>query len=203
MIAQLRGELLQVEEGQAIVDVNGVGYAVSVGPNRGSELLPGTDVVLSISTQVREDAITLYGFGTTVERKAFETLLGVSGVGPKLALGVVDSLGVDGLARAVHTEDLRAIMAVPGVGRKTAQRLVLELKGKLVQRFAPTRPTITPPPGNPPLVKDPLRLALAKLGYRKSEIDLAEGGVNSSGLQDAPLKDRLSAALNILSRGRA
>jgi Holliday junction DNA helicase RuvA len=202
MIAMLRGELHQVEGGRAILDVNGVGYEVSVGPNHATDLLPGTDLVLFISTQVREDAITLFGFPTTVERKAFDTLLAVSGVGPKLALGVVDSLGVDGLARAVHTEDLRAIMAVPGVGRKTAQRLVLELKGKLVQRFAPTRPTITPPPGNPPLVKDPLRLALAKLGYRKSEIDMAEQGIRGTGQQDAPLAERLSTALNILSRGR-
>ena len=200
MIALLRGELLQVEDGHAIVDVNGVGYLVSVGPNHASELLPGSDLVLSISTKVREDAITLFGFPNATQRRAFDTLLAVSGVGPKLALAVVDSLDVDGLARAVHTEDLRAIMAVPGVGRKTAQRLILELKGKLVQRFAPTRPTITPPPGNPPLVKDPLRLALAKLGYRKSEIDLAESGIRSNQQQDAPLAERLSTALNILSR---
>lgn len=203
MIALLRGELLELGEAGAIVDVNGVGYLVRVGGRHSGDLHVGDDVTLSISTQVREDAITLYGFRKADDRKLFEQLMGISGVGPKLALALVDGLGLAGLATAVHTEDVRALLAIPGIGKKTAQRLVLELKGRIERGFSATSPTITPPPGNPPISKDPLRLALARLGYRKTEIDGAVRGINDAGLADKPLAERLSAALRVLSGGRA
>lgn len=203
MIARIRGEVVELGDHRAIVDVNGVGYEVRCGSGLQASLGLGDETTLAISTQVREDAITLYGFSSTEERGVFEQLMGITGVGPKLALSVVDSLGVAGLAMAIHTEDTRMLLQVPGIGKKTAQRLVLELKGKIVRQFSPTGPTITPAPGNPPMSKDPLRLALARLGYRKSEIDSAEAGLHASGLGEAPLQERLSGALRILSGGRA
>ena len=202
MIARIRGELVEQADGRILVDVHGVGYELRCGPRLQGELSLGEQVTLSVSTQVREDAITLYGFTGTDERALFEQLMGISGVGPKLALALVDSLGVAGLATAIHTEDTRMLLQVPGIGKKTAQRLVLELKGKIVRQFSPTGPTITPVPGNPPASKDPLRLALARLGYRKTEIDSAEAGLRSAGLGEAPLQERLSGALRILSGGR-
>ncbi|MCP4809361.1 MAG: Holliday junction branch migration protein RuvA [Proteobacteria bacterium] len=203
MIARLVGEVVEVTTGALILDVSGVGYLVRVGPRHGSVIVLGDVVTLSISTQVREDAITLYGFRKSDDRALFEQLMSVSGVGPKLALALCDGLGIAGLATAVHTEDTRALLAVPGVGKKTAQRLVLEMKGRIERNFSPTSPTITPPPGNPPSSKDPLRLALARLGYRKTEIDGAVRGITDAGLADKPLAERLSAALRVLSGGRA
>jgi len=202
MIARIRGELVELDEGKLIVDVQGVGYELRCGGRLQSSFTLGEEITLSVSTQVREDAITLYGFANSEERALFEQLMGISGVGPKLALSLVDAMGLAGLATAIHTEDTRALLQVPGIGKKTAQRLVLELKGKIVRQFSPTGPTITPPPGNPPQSKDPLRLALARLGYRKTEIDSAERGLFDAGLADAPLQERLSGALRILSGGR-
>ncbi|HJN72725.1 MAG TPA: Holliday junction branch migration protein RuvA [Myxococcota bacterium] len=199
MIARIRGQLVELGDDRVLVDVRGVGYELRCGGRLQSGLALGEEVTLSVSTQVREDSITLYGFLGSEERGLFEQLMGITGVGPKLALSLVDTLGVAGLAMAIHSEDTRMLLQVPGIGKKTAQRLVLELKGKIVRQFSPTGPTITPPPGNPPLSRDPLRLALARLGYRKSEIDSAEAGLRAAGLADAPLQERLSGALRILS----
>lgn len=195
MIARLRGEIAELGSGRAVVDVNGVGYDVNVGQRTIEALTEGDEATLHISTQIREDDITLYGFTNRDERLAFQILLGVNKVGPQLAMSLLNTLPLGDLSRAVETDDVIALSRVPGVGKKTAQRLALELKGKL-----PAAAFEVPAgPAAPARPEDPLPLALARLGYRKSEIDQALLGLRAQDLQEAPLPQRLSAALKILS----
>ena len=163
MIAQLTGRLVHTEAGRGVVDVRGVGYEVFATSRAFAAWAEIDEVVVHVSTQVREDAIALYGFERPLERTAFTVLLGVSGVGPRMALAALDTLTVEELTRAVETDDAVALGRIPGVGKKTAQRLALELKGKLPVSFevaarsgkAPSRPA------------DPLPLALAPAGVRQ------------------------------------
>ena len=135
MIAQLTGTIARRAGGFVILDVNGVGYKVSV-PLSVLENLPPEDegnvqkVTLVTHLIVREDDLSLYGFGSETELRAFELLLTVSGVGPKVALALLSALTVEDLAHAIADEDVRTLTRVPGVGAKTAQRMVLELKDK-------------------------------------------------------------------------
>lgn len=197
MIARLRGELVELVGGRAVVDVNGVGYLVHIGQNLALRLVVGEEVSLSISTQVREDAINLYGFKSPASRQAFETLLNVKGLGPKLGLTVLDSLGLKKLSVAIQQEDTHALTSVSGIGRRTAERMVVELRGKLsAGDFSVASPTLAPAETSE---GDALRLALARLGYRKAEIDLAIQGLVRADANNGSLQERLSASLRILS----
>lgn len=196
MIARLAGEVAGVGVDTVVLDVRGVGYLVATGGRLCRELEEGQALTLHISTQVREDSITLTGFTRAVERDAFERLITLPKIGPKLALALLDHLGLEKLAAAVEREDVGVLASVPGVGRRTGERLVLELRGKLQVEFVPAA---EPPKAQP---GDPLPLALAQLGYRKSEIDLALAGLQSAGLADRDLQTRLSASLRILSGGQ-
>ncbi|MED5369731.1 MAG: Holliday junction branch migration protein RuvA [Myxococcota bacterium] len=197
MIAMLRGEVVEKDESLLILDVSGVGYAVSVGSAMAARTGLGETLTFSISTQVREDSITLYGFEDSHGRRLFEQLLSVSGVGPKMGMALIDTLGFKGLIRALQEEDARALTAVSGVGKKTAQRLLLEMRGKVSMPFIPGPAAgVTTAPA---AAEDPLRLALARLGYRKSEIDRAVSGVEEAGEGNHNLQARLSAALRVLS----
>lgn len=131
MIAQLRGTVIQLTATSAVIDVNGVGIKTLCGPNTTAELRSGEQATLATSLVVREDSLTLYGFGTAEERDFFELLMSASGVGPKLAQAALAVLAPDDLRRAIATEDLVALTRVPGVGRKGAQRIVIELKDKV------------------------------------------------------------------------
>jgi len=196
MIARLTGELVHRDGQRGILDVQGVGYAI----HATSQALEGWSDAerceVWVSTQVREDAITLYAFATDIDRQAFEVLLNVKGVGPKAGLATLDTLAVEALSEAVESDDLAALSRIPGVGKRTAQRLALELKGKLPVSFSPTaggavRRRVT---------EDPMALALARLDYGKSEIDRALMVLVQQGLgPDQPLEKRLGAALRILS----
>ena len=199
MIAMLRGVVASVGADHVVLDVQGVGYKVQVP----GTLLGGASSeqprTLHVSTIVREDAFSLYGFDTGEARDTFDILRGVNKVGPKVALAVLSTLAPRELVRAVASEDLAALSRVPGIGRKTASRMVLELNGKLPSAFEPDpagsaaqAPKASPRP-------DPLMLALARLDYRKSEIDRAIG--QAPGVDDAPLEARLRAALRILASG--
>ena len=129
MIARLRGTLAGTAGSGVIVDVNGVGYLVHATP---SVLRLGTgEVTVQVHTVVREDALQLFGFATAEERELFELLLGVSGVGPKVALAIVSGSTPAELRKAIVREDVKRFQAIPGIGLKTAQRVVLELKEKL------------------------------------------------------------------------
>jgi holliday junction DNA helicase RuvA len=129
MIARLRGRVAGRAGGGLIVDVNGVGYLVHAAPS--VQRLGGGEITIEIHTIVREDALQLYGFATADERELFELLLGVSGVGPKVALAIVSGSTPAELRRAIARDDVKRFQAIQGVGLKTAQRVVLELKEKL------------------------------------------------------------------------
>lgn len=196
MIARLRGSVAEVAAGHLVLDVNGVGYEVHI-PARTAEVarLDAT-VTLHVHTAMREDAITLYGFASPAEKEAFLLLVTVQQVGPKLALAALSSLTVDALARAINGNDLRALTAISGVGKKTAERMVLELKGKFA--WTPESPAVATAKAAP---DDPLPLALAQLGYKKSEIDVALARLAERGLAEGPLDKRLAESLRIFAAG--
>ena len=129
MIARLRGRIAGRAGSGLIVDVNGVGYLVHATPS--VQRLGDGEVTIEVHTVVREDALQLYGFAAADERELFELLLGVSGVGPKVALAIVSGSPVGELRRAIVREDSARFQAIPGVGKKTAERIVLDLKDKL------------------------------------------------------------------------
>lgn len=153
MIARLRGHVTTRGDGVAVVDVNGVGYLVHAAPS--VRRLGGGEVTLEVHTVVREDALQLYGFATAEERELFELLLGVNGIGPKVALAIVSGSTPAELRRAIAREDVKRFQAIPGVGLKTAQRVVLELKEKLTIADA------VPEPGADLTARD----ALVELGW--------------------------------------
>ena len=129
MIARLRGTVVSRSGGSLVVDVNGVGYLVAATPS--VHRLGTGEIAIEVHTVVREDALQLYGFATAEERELFELLLGVNGVGPKVALAIVSGSPPAELRRAIARDDTARFEAIPGIGRKTAQRVVLELKAKL------------------------------------------------------------------------
>lgn len=132
MIASLRGELVQKGPGRAVIDVAGVGYEVFLSLRSGERLpAKGAEIFLHIHTSVREDAITLYGFGEPEEREMFLLLTTVSGVGPKLALNILSGIGIQELGHAISTQDSKRLTLLSGVGKKTAARLCVELKDKV------------------------------------------------------------------------
>lgn len=197
MIARLRGTVAEIGPDHLVVDVQGVGYEVLVPGRTAKTAQEEAPVLLHVYTAVREDAITLYGFATPAEKATFEVLIGVNQVGPRMALGILGALPPADLARAVEGNDLRTLTGVPGVGKKTAERLVLELRGKLAWAPVPAAGVVTSTRPD-----DPLPLALAQLGYKKSEIDGVQARLAERGLADAPLPERLSAALALFAQGR-
>ncbi|MDA8090315.1 MAG: Holliday junction branch migration protein RuvA [Nitrospiraceae bacterium] len=164
MIGTLRGRLLSKRPTEIIVDVQGVGYEVFV-PGSAISGLPeqGVDVFLHIHTHVKEDSIRLYGFPSQHEKQVFATLLNVNGVGPRLALNILSSLPGDSFRQAVESEDTAALSKVPGIGKKTAARIILELRQKL--------PSITE--GQKDAVFEDALSALVNLGYKKAEAQRA------------------------------
>jgi Holliday junction DNA helicase RuvA len=143
MIARLKGILEEVNLTQCIIDVHGVGYEVFI-PMSTFDKLPrqSENVALLINTQVREDSITLYGFATSEEKQLFEILIAASGVGPKLALSILSSMPVQSFCSAIVNADLKTINRINGIGKRTAEKLIVELKdkiGKLMPSFATQR----------------------------------------------------------------
>ncbi|MDA8169659.1 MAG: Holliday junction branch migration protein RuvA [Nitrospiraceae bacterium] len=159
MIGTLRGRLVHKRAAGVIVDVHGVGYEVMM-PVSALSSLPeqGVEVFLHIHTHVREDGIKLFGFATEQEKQLFVTLLGVNGVGPKLALNILSGTPADMFSRAVAADDVAALSKIPGVGKKTAGRIILELKQKL--------PAIETPRD---IIFEDALSALVNLGYRKTD----------------------------------
>jgi Holliday junction DNA helicase RuvA len=171
VIASVSGSVLAITGESAVIEVGGVGLAVHCTPATLATLRTGTTARLATSLVVREDSLTLFGFATDDERGVFETLQGVTGVGPRLAQAVLAAHSPDAVRAAVATDDVGALMLVAGVGRKGAQRLVLELKDKLGQTA--TAATVLRLPGRegPGLWRDQLRSALLGLGWSSREVD--------------------------------
>ena len=172
MIAHLRGRVLRKTPQEVVVDVGGVGYRVAIPVSTfyrvGEE---GDELSLRIHTQVREDTLALFGFLTAAEQEVFERLIAVAGVGPKLAVGILSGIEVPDFVAALRSNDLARLTRIPGVGKKTAERLVLELKDKMPALHAgEPETTATPSPASP---KDDLLSALANLGYSRAEVERA------------------------------
>ena len=162
MIAHLRGTLLETSPGHAIVECHGVGYDVTVSMNTFAQLpAPGGEVSLFIHTHVREDQIALFGFHAAEEKALFEKLLSVSGIGPKLAVNILGGMNTRDLVVALRGGDAARLTRMPGVGKKTAERMVLELKDKLAEF------TIAPAVPRPKhALEDDVLSALTNLGYQ-------------------------------------
>jgi holliday junction DNA helicase RuvA len=171
MIGLLRGRLLEKRPNQVILDVSGVGYLVAVPLSTFAALgeLHG-EVTLLIHTHVREDALALYGFLSQREKHLFELLLGASGVGPTLALKILSGMNVEELIPAIRTGDLGRLTRIPGVGRKTAERMVVELKDKLE---AVATEAEKPAAASPAGVEADVKSALINLGYDERAADAA------------------------------
>lgn len=159
MIGSLRGTLLSKKPHEIIVEASGVGYRLFVPLGTLADMPEeGKGVFLHVHTQVRDDAIDLYGFSSEEEKKTFTTLLKVSGVGPKVALNIISGISHEDFLKAVEAEDIAVLSKIPGLGKKTAHRIVLELKGKLSLRE----------PSRSRMFEDTLS-ALVNLGYRKQQ----------------------------------
>lgn len=193
MIAHLKGTLLKKTPASALLDVNGVGYLVFIPLTTYYELPElGDTLSFFIHTHVREDALKLYGFLSEDDKNIFETLIGVNKVGPKLALTILSGLSAQGLAQAVSAQDIARLNAIPGVGSKTAERLVLELKDKL----APLAPSPGAPAASNGVMSDALS-ALINLGYKRPAAEQALKTVWQNG--PASLENLIKESLNILS----
>lgn len=170
MIAHLRGKLLVKHPNQAVVETAGVGYDVTITVPTFSDLpAAGAEVALYIHTHVREDAISLYGFLRPSEKLLFEKLITVSGIGPTLAIKILSGMAADEMVGSIRGNDLARLTRIPGIGRKTAERMVLELRDKLPEvgmAAAPVIPTIN-------AVEEDVLSALVNLGYQRPAAEKA------------------------------
>lgn len=205
MLHHLKGELTVCDAGFAVVDCGGVGYALTISTGTAEKLSPllGEEVFVFTHLQVREDGIELYGFGSREELSAFRLLITVSGVGPKAAMSILSTMTPDRFAYAVCTEDAKALSRAPGIGGKTAARIVLELKDKIskdqmsgdiasLKDTAPVKAPIGAAAGKLGEAQD----ALSVLGYSRSEIAEVLRGIDVSALS---LEEIIKAALRRFS----
>lgn len=182
MIAHLRGKLLAKHPNQAIVETGGVGYDLVITVPTFSDLpAVGNDVALHVHTHVREDVIALYGFLRPSEKLLFEKLITVSGIGPKLAITILSGMAADEMVAAIRCNDIAKLTRIPGIGKKTAERMVLELRDKLPGTASAT----TPPASAMTATEEDVLSALLNLGYQRPAAEKAvaqaatEGGVKS------------------------
>ena len=190
MIGKLSGLLVERNPPQVVVDCNGVGYEVDV-PMSTFYNLPGNGERVSLLTHfvVREDAQVLYGFGTVGERSTFRLLIRISGVGPKMALGLLSGLSVTELAQVVTLQDSARLVKIPGIGKKTAERLLLELKGKLGADIALPAHPVTDAQGD-------ILQALVALGYSDKEAAAAMRALP----KEASVSEGIRLALRALAK---
>jgi holliday junction DNA helicase RuvA len=177
VIARLTGRIVEKQATRLVVDVHGVGYEVQVPLSTFYHLPePGADVTLRIHTHVREDALSLFGFATALEQQLFERLIAISGIGPKLALAVLSGIDPADLVHAVQAGDVGRLTLIPGVGKKTAERIGLELKGRLPQQWAAELAADAGGPPRETTLRADLVSALLNLGYHRA---LAEKSVDA------------------------
>lgn len=160
MIGLLTGKIISSKPTQIILDVNGVGYLVNISISTFEKISDKDIVSIFIHTSVKEDSITLFGFYTQSEKEMFELLISISGIGPKVSLGILSGIAVDDLKDAIANGNVSRLIAIPGIGRKTAERVVLELRNKVDAIKADGSIKETP-------VKDEAVAALATLGYQR------------------------------------
>jgi Holliday junction DNA helicase RuvA len=197
MIAQLTGTTRSINTDRIILEVSGVGYLIHITPSTAATLTLGSSLTIHTSMVVREDSMTLYGFIDASARETFELVQTVSGIGPRVALSILAHLTPDQLADAIESESISILSGVPGIGKKGAQRILLELKGKLSRTGIPGAPIMS----SQPIWREQLSGALISLGYSAREadstisvvaIDCANRGVDPA---RADLSELLKAAL--------
>ncbi|MEK6653838.1 MAG: Holliday junction branch migration protein RuvA [Thermodesulfobacteriota bacterium] len=200
MIARISGILIQKSVTHCVVDVHGTGYRIIVPLSTFYEL-PKEDqpVVLHVHTHVREDAISLYGFHTREEREVFQMMISVSGIGPKLAVNILSGIAAGELVRAVTEEDLKRLTGIPGVGKKTAERMILELKDKAAKlgRDDVTVCTVAVKTGDQ--VKEDALSALVNLGYKGSAVKDVVDRIMRTAPETPSLDQLLKQALRTLA----
>jgi Holliday junction DNA helicase RuvA len=203
MIGRLTGKVVAQADGTTLVDVHGVGYELQVPLGTVGRLAADADgrITIHVHTHAREDALILYGFATEADRLAFRTLIGVSSVGPKTALAVLGTLPAEALARVIASKNLGELTQVPGIGKKTAERMVLELRDKLPQTATGA---LAPLPGRAiaPAASSNAELlasALTRMGYRAAETDRAIAALGER-VDSAPLPELVREALALLSK---
>jgi Holliday junction DNA helicase RuvA len=202
LIGRLTGRVVEESpDGTLVLDVAGVGYEVVVPLGALGRARPASQdsVTLFVHTHVREDALMLYGFAAREDRAAFRALISISNIGPKIAMAILGALSAAELATVIARREVARLTNIPGVGKKTAERLVLELKDKLIE--LPSGPSAPAPPV--PVASgakgDLLRGALTRMGYRPSEADRALANLGER-LEASPLDDLVREALALLSR---
>jgi Holliday junction DNA helicase RuvA len=199
VIAYLRGRLSDKQPNRIVIDVNGVGYDVAVPLSTFYTLGDqGAEIALRIHTHVREDLLALYGFATSLELMLFERLIGVSGIGPKVALAVLSGIEPGELVRAIEQADVARLTSIPGVGKKTSERIVVELKDRLPRVRLETAAVgggVTPPSA----LRDDVLSALVNLGYHRP---LSEKAVDAAvrAAPDGSFERTLKQALRELAR---
>ena len=193
MIGFLTGKIISAKPTQILLDVNGVGYKVSISINTFEKISGKENISLYIYTSVKEDSISLFGFHSEAEKEMFELLISISGVGPKSALGLLSGISTDDLKRAIITNNTERIVAVPGIGRKTAERLILELKNKVgdIKEEGVT-------PAKPSAQKEAIS-ALTTLGYNIASSEKAVNKILSE-LPDCSLEELIKNSLKELNR---
>ena len=202
MIAFLSGKLLEKHANAVIVDVGGVGYEVTIPLSTFYELgEPGSDVELRIYTHVREDAIQLFGFKTTRERDLYLKLISVQGIGAKSGITMLSGMNADEIVAAIRSNDLGRLTAIPGVGRKTAERLVIELRDKVGELAVAVGAGTSNPSGNLPVdaVFDDALSALINLGYQKAAAERALKKVVDEGTEMS-VQRLLRRSLQVLAK---
>ena len=201
MIARLRGILAEKQADQLILDVNGVGYRVMTPLSTFYQLPePGREIELSIHTHVSESALDLYGFLTNQEKATFTLLLNVSGIGPRLALGALSGMEAPELLKALAAGDLLRLTSIPGVGKKTAQRMIVELKDKAVALGWSSAGPGTPAAGPTDETRDDAISALLNLGYPRNQAEKAVLAAQKELDQGTALEELLKTALKQLAR---
>ena len=195
MIGYLEGTLRQLDTTRALVVAGGVGYEVHISASTYYKLEGKRDVSLDIYTHVREDTLALYGFATPDEKFAFEKLISISGIGPTLAQKILSGIDANDLADAIARADARKLSSIPGVGKKTAERICLELRDKLVAGVptAPAQPARVS-------IDDDVHSALVNLGYRPKDAELAVEKAHKDVGEEVELSGLLKAALRHLTR---
>lgn len=207
MIGRLTGRVIEEDDGSTILDVNGVGYelVVPIGTIGRAKADAEGRVTLFVHTHVREDVFSLFGFASEGDRLAFRTLIGVSSVGPKTAIAVLSALPAHELGQAIARKELGKLTSISGIGKKTAERLLLELKDKLeiLRAAPPSKPSAPGQPAAPASTGDSgslLSRALVNMGYKPGEADRAVEHLAARLADGAPMADLVKEALAFLSK---
>src|SRR5713226_248825 len=197
MIGYLQGSIKALEATRALIVTNGVGYDVHISLQTYYKLEGQREAALQIYTHVREDALALYGFASSEEKFAFEKLISISGIGPTLAQKILSGIEAVDLAEAIANNDTRKLSSIPGVGKKTSERICLELRDKLVFPPAERAEAATP---SRLAVDDDVHSALVNLGYRPRDADVAIDAARKQLGSDAEFSSVLKAALRQLTK---